>query len=1199
MTFTAAEIETVFRADLRPLERDAKIAEARQRSLDGKTVTTVAALDVRAALSEYKKIEDEAKRIANLDPTVKVDADATRARDELGRFVKKSKEDLEGISDTAAKAGTDGGKRSGAGLATGIVAALATIPIAGAVVGLGKAAADAVVQGFQDGLAVEVRADTLAARTGLDEATVSRLATAAGEAYAGNFGASIDANMDTARRAIQSGLLDPESTQRDAQSVIQSLSGVADILEEDVSRVARSASRLLSNGLAKDAQGALDIIVAGQQAGLNVSEDWLDTLDEYSVQWRKLGVEGGDVLGLLSQATQAGARDTDIAADALKELSIRAIDGSKLTEQGFEAIGRNAEEMSAKFAAGGDSAREALGDTLDGLREIEDPAKRDAAAVALFGTQAEDLGKALFAMDLDTAAKGFGDLEGSAQRALDTIGDNSAGKLESAKRNIEVAANGIKGALAEAFAPQIEGAAEFVSENREAVISFLFDSANAAFDLGRALVEAAAAGTEGFGDFVGETGPAVLGVLGDIVEALASVGLVTREEADRFGEFSDNAIKNLEDFDKSTEGAADAIRKNIIENGIDPAQAKLNELGSGLINDAALSDATNRLADDIGSLGYAADGSKSELKLLNGQVDTSTEAGQRLSQQMQSVKASLEDQVAAAAKAGEGQKSLRARVSSARDAFISQVDALGLTAGEARHLADELGLIPKEVVPKVSLVDNASTKAHRIKDSIDGIQDRTVTITTIQQVLGNVPTGTGTVLRRALGGPITGPGTGTSDDVLIAASNGEHMVTDQEVRMGGGHAALYRLRAMVRAGVAKFAGGGAIGAADDQADHWWAESARWRRLARTRRTEQGREDAAEHADTAADRAREARAKARRLREEGNDVRRQIGRGEIGGDEGSIDQLISLSRDSDIAGRQRRYAGGIASSAERMLTHLDRLSNRVAKNLESAREKASELRDISNSVSSNLVGEFSLSEAVSPQSRTNRFGETTTTSPSASGAVAAVRAAATRIRAFGEKLKALARVGLKGRALSEVEELGSVVGSALADQLLADRSQLAQLNSAYAALDAAGAYAGQAVTEGYAPGGLIGADAAVRKGEAQQASLDRQYDRLGERISWAIANTLGIKPRAGGGPAAAGNAYLVNENTPNSELFVPDSNGTILNRSQMAGLAAGPSIATFTDAQVAILARAVRDGAAVGLAGHEAAQDRTAAYVGSY
>jgi hypothetical protein len=65
----------------------------------------------------------------------------------------------------------------------------------------------------------------------------------------------------------------------------------------------------------------------------------------------------------------------------------------------------------------------------------------------------------------------------------------------------------------------------------------------------------------------------------------------------------------------------------------------------------------------------------------------------------------------------------------------------------------------------------------------------------------------------AVGGQIDGPGTGTSDSILIRASKGEHMWTAQEVEALGGHNSMYALRRAVAAGWKPpgFAAGGAIG----------------------------------------------------------------------------------------------------------------------------------------------------------------------------------------------------------------------------------------------------------------------------------------------------------------------------------------------------------------------------------------------------
>jgi hypothetical protein len=52
----------------------------------------------------------------------------------------------------------------------------------------------------------------------------------------------------------------------------------------------------------------------------------------------------------------------------------------------------------------------------------------------------------------------------------------------------------------------------------------------------------------------------------------------------------------------------------------------------------------------------------------------------------------------------------------------------------------------------------------------------------------------------------------------------------------------------------------------------------------------------------------------------------------------------------------------------------------------------------------------------------------------------------------------------------------------------------------------------------------------------------------------------LPTRAGGGPVTAGHAYLVNENTPNSEVFIPNVNGRI---AQRGSTSAGGDTYNFT------------------------------------
>lgn len=61
------------------------------------------------------------------------------------------------------------------------------------------------------------------------------------------------------------------------------------------------------------------------------------------------------------------------------------------------------------------------------------------------------------------------------------------------------------------------------------------------------------------------------------------------------------------------------------------------------------------------------------------------------------------------------------------------------------------------------------------------------------------------------GGPVSGPGTGTSDSVQAALSTGEHVWTAREVSAAGGHPAVAGMRRLALAGRTGFAAGGPVG----------------------------------------------------------------------------------------------------------------------------------------------------------------------------------------------------------------------------------------------------------------------------------------------------------------------------------------------------------------------------------------------------
>lgn len=688
----AAELEILYTVNTDQVGKAEKDVKASGERIEKKPITAKVDADAKGALASMDRVEATAKKLVSRDTSLKLDADISRAETNLEKAKQRladlevralggldvtadtkraeanlqrvernlkalqsartqieveadtsgAEASLEDVKGAAGESGEDAGKEFG----DNIVAALVSIPIAGAVIGIGVAAGKALIDGLNDGLQIEVGYDRLQALTGVDEATALRLGRAAGEAYANNFGESIEANMDTTRLALQFDLIDEQGTTRDAQKVVQGLAGIADVLGEDVQAVARTTTTLLRTGLAKSAEEAFDIIAAGAREGVNIGGDLLDTYNEYSTQFRKLGIDGPQSLGLLSQALRGGARDSDVAADALKEFAIRAVDPAM--EESFERVGFSWSDLSERISRGGPDAAAALDETLDKLRAIEDPAMRDAAAVELFGTKSEDMAAALYEMDLSNAVDQLDGVTGSAQRMFDTLASNDASKIEQAQRNIEVAVQGIQGTLATAFSEPLGEFADWVSANRGPLMQFLLDLANGALDF-------AVAATESTGEFV--SGP-----LAELVDGLANV-------VDIFNWFEGkpqglvDLAEGMRDFDSTT---GDAVAK------IEQVRDRVNEYAEPVVALGYLNDKSLELAKSIGDVGTAADGTTVSSEALETQVRNAVTA--------------MQAEIDAAQAAGESQANLEERHKTATDALLGQLQAMGLTEQAARDL---------------------------------------------------------------------------------------------------------------------------------------------------------------------------------------------------------------------------------------------------------------------------------------------------------------------------------------------------------------------------------------------------------------------------------------------------------------------------------------------------------------------------------
>lgn len=287
--------------------------------------------------------------------------------------------------------------------------------IKGALVSIGALTAGITglgVSSLKFGTDYQKASNQLQASTGATEEEMNKLNETMKKIYANNFGESME-DVANAVSLVKQEMGYFES-QDDLQKTTQDAIALRDTFQYDISESVRSAQALINN-FGVSSERAFDLIATGSQRGLNYSGELLDNISEYSVQFAKLGLSAEDMFTIFDNGVQAGAFNLDKIGDAVKEFSIRAIDGSNTTIEGFTKLGLNADEMAQKFANGGDTAKEAFYQVITQIANMDDKVQQSIVGVDLFGTMWEDLGPEIVTQ-LGSIRDGYNEVAGSADK---------------------------------------------------------------------------------------------------------------------------------------------------------------------------------------------------------------------------------------------------------------------------------------------------------------------------------------------------------------------------------------------------------------------------------------------------------------------------------------------------------------------------------------------------------------------------------------------------------------------------------------------------------------------------------------------------------------------------------------------------------------------------------------------------------------
>lgn len=356
-------------------------------------------------------------------------------RDARGRFVSAGRTVGGAAGDALGdglRQGADDGADDAAQAAEG---GFSRIKLAAAAAGV--AAGAVLMAGIGQALDQSRITGRLAAQLGATPAVAQRYGKIAGAMYAAGVTEDFQGAADAISATMRAGLLPTGATNSQIREISTNVTDLASTFELDLGQTANAVGQIMKTGLAPNAKAALDIITKGMQGMGPRADDIADTFNEYSVIFQRLGLSAQSATGLMSQGMRAGARDTDVVADALKEFTIEGVAGSAKIVSGFQNIGLNSSQMVDMISAGGPKATQALQMTLDKLRAMEDPVKRDAAATELFGTKSEDVQKALLALDPSKAVGALGTFSGAADKAGNSLRDNAGTRVEAFKRSLE------------------------------------------------------------------------------------------------------------------------------------------------------------------------------------------------------------------------------------------------------------------------------------------------------------------------------------------------------------------------------------------------------------------------------------------------------------------------------------------------------------------------------------------------------------------------------------------------------------------------------------------------------------------------------------------------------------------------------------------------------------------------------------------
>ena len=303
----------------------------------------------------------------------------------------------------------------------------------------------------------------LEARTGATSSEMEGFEDVMYEVYNSNYGESLGDVSEKLSTVIQ---MTDDLDNASLATVTKNAIALEDVFGFDIMESMRGVNSLMDQfGITSDQ--AFNLIVQGAQKGLNQNDDLLDTINEYSVQFKNAGYSADDMFNMLANGVESGTWSVDKLGDAVKEFNIRMSDGS--AKDAVEALGFSWEKVSEDWSKGGDSAKEVFNMLVNELDGLETTTEGYNIGVGLLGTMYEDLGQ--------EAVLALSNTEGAINSASDAMAQMDSAAYDTLESSLSQLGRTVKAEvvqpIAEKLTPAIKDSVNFVNERVGPAVEWL------------------------------------------------------------------------------------------------------------------------------------------------------------------------------------------------------------------------------------------------------------------------------------------------------------------------------------------------------------------------------------------------------------------------------------------------------------------------------------------------------------------------------------------------------------------------------------------------------------------------------------------------------------------------------------------------------------------------------------------------------